>query len=118
MDGKRYTTIKCYNYWIKETFDTMSNTNKIMERFLIKFHSDEVKEAFQLLELLVKELEIKTDPEMFEVHLVNAAIQAVENLNLLEGILKEQVRGTLTGSKLQRLYDKHSTDVGSQVLFD
>ena len=96
----------------------MSNTNKIMERFLTKFHSDEVKEAFELLDLLVKELETKIDPEMFEVHLVDAAMQAVENLNLLEKILKEQVRGTLTGNKLQRLYDKNSTDVGSQVLFD
>ena len=96
----------------------MSNTDKIMKRFLTKLHSEEVKEVFQLLDFLVKELETKNDPEMFEVHLVDAAMQAVENLNLLEEILKEKHSGTLKGNKLQRLYDKHSTCVGSQVLFD
>lgn len=96
----------------------MPNTDKIMQRFLEKLHSVEVQEAFKFLEQLIEELETKDDPEMFEMHLVDNAIQAIEKLNLLEEILKEQVSGTLKGNKLQRLYDKHSTCVGSQVLFD
>lgn len=96
----------------------MSNTDKIMQRFLAKIHSAEVRETFELLEMLMERLETKNDPEMFEIHLVNVGIQALENLSLLNEILKEQNKGKLSGNKLQRLYDNHSTSTGSQVLFD
>lgn len=87
----------------------MSNTDKLIQRFLTKFHSEEVKEALQLLEFLIEKLEIKNDPEIFEIQFVDTATQAIEKLSLLEGILKERYHMTLKGDKVQNLYDNYST---------
>ena len=68
--------------------------------------------------MIIERLENKDDPELFEVHLFNAASDLIEKINLVHGLLKEHGSKKLTGNKLQGLYDKHSTSVGSQVLFD
>lgn len=96
----------------------MSNTDKLMRGFLLKFNSSEVHEAFFLLEEIVKKIETKDDPEMFEVHFFNTAIQAIEKISFLREILKDNINGKLTGNRLQQLYNKHSTSSGSEVLFD
>lgn len=98
----------------------MSSTDKLMLRFLRELTSDEVQEAFQSLDVLLVHLEGKDDPEPFEMHIVDSAYQALEKLKTLEGIMKHRVAesNALKGNKLQTLYDKTPTDVGSQVLFD
>jgi len=96
----------------------MSNTDKLMQQFLRRLDSVEVKEAFEILGVLLEELETKNDPELFEMHFVNSANQVIEKLSLLEGILKDRLSKTLTGNKLQNLYDRSPSDVGSQILFD
>jgi hypothetical protein len=79
-----------------------------------------VQEAFQSLDDLLDHLEEKDDPEPFEMHIVDSAYQALEKLKTLEGIMKNRITesNALKGSKLQKLYDKTPTSVGSQVLFD
>ena len=98
----------------------MSSTDKLMLRFLRELTSDGVKEAFKSLDVLLDHLEKKDDPEPFEMHIVDSEYQAMEKLKTLEGIMKQQIKesNALKGNKLQILYDKSPTDVGSQVLFD
>ena len=98
----------------------MSSTDKLMLRFLRELNSAEVQEAFQSLDVLLDHLEGKNDPEPFEMHIVDSAYQTLEKLKTLEGILKQRVRESnmLKGNKLQGLYDKTPTNVGSQALFD
>jgi len=95
----------------------MSSTDKLLRSFLLKLHSEEVSETFELLSVIVEQLENKDDPEEFDLHLFNAASDLIEKINLIHGLLKEHGTGALTGNKLQGLYDKHSS-TGSQVLFD
>jgi len=94
--------------WDKESFNTMSTTDKLMQRFLTKLHSVEVKEAFEILEVIINQLETKNDPEPSEVHLVSNGYQALEKLNLLEGILKKKISESPqnTGDKLDDLYSR------------
>ena len=98
----------------------MSSTDNLMLRFLREINSEMVQEAFQSLDVLLDHLEKKDDPEPFEMQIVDSAYQAVEKIKTLEGIMKQQIResNALKGNKLQKLYDKAPTDVGSQVLFD
>ncbi len=98
----------------------MSSTDKLMLRFLRELNSKEVQEAFQSLDALLDHLERKDDPEPFEMHIVDGAYQTLEKLKTLEGIMKQQVResNALDGNKLQKLYDKAPTNVGTQALFD
>ena len=98
----------------------MSSTDKLMLRFLRELTSDGVQEAFQSLDVLLDHLEKKDDPEPFEMHIVDSAYQAMEKLKTLEGVMKNQIKesNALKGNKLQNLYDKAPTNVGSQVLFD
>lgn len=98
----------------------MSNTDKLMQRFLRKLDSVEVQETFDLLASILEILENKNDPEPFEMHLVNDAYQILEKMGLVRGVLIEKL-GTsqkLTGSRLQDLYDRQPTSVGTQALFD
>lgn len=98
----------------------MSNTDKLMQRFLRKLDSVEVQETFDLLASILEILETKNDPEPFEMHLVNNAYQIMEKLSLVRGVLTEKLETSqkLTGSRLQDLYDRGPTSVGSQTLFD
>ena len=98
----------------------MSNTDRLMQQFLRKLDSVEVQETFELLAMIMDQLEEKNDPEPFEMHLVNDAYQIIEKVGLVRGVLKERLSQSpkLTGSRLQDLYDKKPTSVGTQALFD
>jgi hypothetical protein len=98
----------------------MSNTDKLMQRFLRKLDSVEVQETFDLLSMILEELENKNDPEPFEMHIVNNAYQIIEKLSLVRGVLTEKLESShkLTGSRLQDLYDRNPISVGTQALFD
>jgi len=119
-NNKRLNNI-CQNVTIildKRSFNIMSNTDRLMQQFLRKMNSVEVQEAFEILGVLLELLETKDDPEPFEIHFVDGANQVVEKLNLLEGILKDRLGKTLIGNKLQNLYEKTPSKVGSQIIFD
>lgn len=96
----------------------MSNTDKLLKRFLRTLHERKTVEVFEELNSIVEQLETKDDPELFEISVVDTALKIIENLSLLETTLKEHVNGNLTGDKLQQLYENSSTYVGTQVLFD
>ncbi|MCF8019861.1 MAG: hypothetical protein K9L62_10720 [Vallitaleaceae bacterium] len=95
----------------------MSGTDKLMLRFLRELNSDKVQEAFSSLDVLLDHLESKNDPEPFEIHLVDSAYQALEKIKMLESVMKQQVvqSNELKGSRLQRLYDKAPTSIGSSI---
>ena len=95
----------------------MSSTDKLMLRFLRELNSDEVQEAFASLDALLDHLERKNDPEPFEMRIVDSAYQTLEKMKMLEGIMKQRVveSNVLKGNRLQKLYDKSPTHVGSSI---
>ncbi len=95
-----------------------SNTDRLMQRFLIKLNSTEVRETFDILTTIIENLETKNDPENFEVHIFNNASNIIELLSLLEEGLKEKVNEKFNRNKLQQLYEKSSRAIGTQVLFE
>lgn len=99
----------------------MLNTDKIIFKFLKDLNSEEVKETFESLGVLLEQLENKNDPDPVEMQIVDVTYQVLEKIKTLEGILKYNISKSnkkLSGNKLQKLYDKKATAVGSQVLFD
>lgn len=97
----------------------MPNSEKIISKFLTELHSKEASSLFESLNFLLEYLENKEDPDPAEMRIVEAAYQALEKLQTLEALLKQRASKspTLTGSRLQDLYDKAPIHVGSQVLF-
>lgn len=83
------------------------NTDKLTQRFLKKFNSVEVQEAFDLLKLLVENLEEKNDPEPDEISFVSTAYQLIESIEMTKGELKKykfKKAEELDGNKLDSLY--------------
>ena len=98
-----------------------TNTDKIILKFLKELNSEEVKDTFESLGVLLEHLENKNDPDPVDMQVVDVTYQVLEKIKTLEGILKHSVSESnkkLSGNKLQKLYDKKATSVGSQVLFD
>lgn len=98
-----------------------TNTDKIIVKFLKELNSEEVKVTFESLGVLLEHLENKNDPDPVEMQVVDVTYQVLEKFKTLEAILKQRVLESnklLSGTKLQNLYDKKATAVGSQVLFD
>jgi len=97
----------------------MPNSNKIISIFLQELHSKEVKPMLESLTFLLEHLENKEDPDPEEIHIFEAAYQALEKLQTLEALAKQRASKspTLIGNRLQDLYDKDPTSVGTQVLF-
>ena len=99
----------------------MSRTTTLAFKFLRELNSSDVQNTFfTSLTVLLEYLESKEDPDPNEVEMVNAAYQALEKFKVLEGLIKYHIgeNNIQKGSKLQNLYDKSPTSVGSQVLFD
>lgn len=83
----------------------MSRLNTVVN-FLNELRSDSVKSALGSLDILLKELEEKNDPEPIEMEIVDVAYQLFEKLNLLEAALRKYKASDhiLTGNKLGDLY--------------
>ena len=98
----------------------MSRTDTIIANFLRELHSKESQSLFEQLDLLLEYLEEKEDPDPDELQIVNSLYQTIEHLRTLEEYLKRRVadQPSLTGNKLQSLYDKASPYIGSQILFE
>jgi len=94
------------------------NTDRLMQRFLRKLNSVEVREAFEILTTIIENLENKNDPEEFEVHIFNNASNVLEMISLLENGLKERVSKQFNRNKLQQLYEKSSKCINTQVFFE
>ena len=97
----------------------MSRTTKLAFKFLRELNSTDVQDTFQSLGVLLDHLETKDDPEPVEVQMVDTAYQALEKLKTLEGLLKRHIGETHSitkGNKLQNLYDKAPTSIGSSIL--
>jgi len=97
----------------------MPNSNKIISTFLQELHSKEVKPMLESLTFLLEYLENKEEPDAEEIRIFEAAYQALEKLQTLEALAKQRAAKfpSLTGNRLQDLYDKVPTSVGTQSLF-
>lgn len=98
----------------------MSQTTKLAFRFLRELNSKDVQCTFESLEVLLDYLEEKDDPDPSEIQMVDSAYQALEKLKTLEGLLKNYIGESriAKGNKLEKLYEKTPTSVGTQSLFD
>ena len=77
-------------------------------RFLNELNSSGVKDTFEFLENLLKELEDKIDPDPIEMEIVDSAYQTIEKLNMLENNLRKYVMDenrSLPGTRLNDLYE-------------
>jgi hypothetical protein len=92
----------------------MSRTHKFAERFLNKLQRESTQETFEVLELLMEELENKNDPDPAEVQLVESIYLFVEKMKLMEGAIKKYVvesRTSLPGNKLSSLYEDLNNEI-------
>ena len=99
----------------------MSRTDKLISNFLLELHSKPAQGLFEQLGVLLDHLEEKGDPDPDELLMVNSIYQALEHVKTLEEFLNKRVSENpelASGTKLQNLYDKAPTNVGSQILFD
>jgi len=97
----------------------MSRTTKLAFKFLRELNSSDVQDTFTSLGTLLEYLEGKEDPDPAEIQMVDTAYQALEKLKTLEGMIKYHISESsevAKGTKLQNLYDKTPTDVGSSIL--
>jgi hypothetical protein len=81
-------------------------------RFLNELNSKEVKDTFEFLVNILKELEEKIDPDPIEMEIVDSAYQAIEKLNVMENNLRRYVaekNQTLPGNRLNDLYESGTT---------
>jgi len=92
----------------------MSRTHKFAERFLNKLQRESTQETFEVLELLMEELENKNDPDPTEVQLVESIYLFIEKMKIMEGAIKKyivQSRDTLPGNKLSALYEDLNNEI-------
>ena len=92
----------------------MSRTHKFAERFLNKLQRESTQETFEVLELLMEELENKNDPDPTEVQLVESIYLFIEKMKIMDGAIKKyivQSRDTLPGNKLSALYEELNNEI-------
>ena len=93
----------------------MLRTHKFAERFLNKLQRESTQETFEILELLMEELENKNDPDPAEVQLVESIYLFVEKMKLMEGAMKkylvESRSDSLPGNKLSSLYEELNNEI-------
>ena len=96
----------------------MSRTTKLAFKFLMELNSSDVQDTFSSLGVLLEYLESKDDPDPSEMQMVDNAYQALEKLKTLEGLIKRHIGESeiSKGNKLQNLYDKPPTSIGTSIL--
>lgn len=88
----------------------MSRANNLVVNFLNELNSQEFRDAFESLNVLIEYLENKVDPEPSELHVVETAYEFIEKVKLLESALRTHTRSDdQLGSKLQKLYDNNKS---------
>ncbi len=99
----------------------LNQSSKLVRSILEGINSDSTQNTLSMLSNLIEALEVKKDPEMDEVQLVNDIHMFIEKLKLLEARLRKHVNEsekTLPGNKLASLYDRLTYDNNSSIYRD
>ena len=98
----------------------MSRTDLLVQKLKRRLLTQEVQSTIELLTALLEFLENKEDPEPEEIQLTNELSQFTNSIDNLKQVLNEftSKKLTLKGDKLQDLYNRKATCIGSQVLFE
>lgn len=85
------------------------STVKLISKFLREMNSTNVKTAFESLDTLMEFIETKNDPDPVEMRLFEQINESMEQLRVLEGMLKNYVnqKRMLPGDKLSSLYERY-----------
>jgi hypothetical protein len=88
----------------------IKNPSKTAKRFLEYLHSRNTQETITTLIQLMEELEVKNDPEMTEVRLVENIGTFLEKFRIMENNINSYVKDTIVsaGNKLTSLYEEIS----------
>jgi hypothetical protein len=87
---------------------------------LNELNSSGVRNLLDHLDVFLKYLEEKIDPDPIEIQIVDTAYQAIEKIQLLEAALRKyQAEGgqELLGNKLDDLYSSEPKNTGTSRLF-
>ena len=98
----------------------MSKEAKTAQRFLEEISQGTTKITFETLNVLIEELENKSDPSPTEMKIVESLYHFMEKLKILEYNLRSYVNETnenLPGNVLNKLYDKVGP-YGTSAMFD
>lgn len=86
----------------------MSRATNLVVNFLNELNSQEFRDAFESLNVLIEYLENKNDPEPSELQIVETSYEFIEKVKLLESALRSYSQSNdQLGSKLQKLYDNN-----------
>jgi len=98
----------------------MSRTDLLVQKLKRRLVTQEIQSTIDLLTVLLEFLENKEDPEPEEIQLTNELSQFTNSIDNLKQVLNEftSKKLTLKGDKLQDLYNRKATCIGSQVLFE
>ena len=98
----------------------MSRTDLLVQKLKPRLVTQEMQSTIELLTVLLEFLENKEDPEPEEIQLTNELSQFTNSIDNLKQVLNEftSKKLTLKGDKLQDLYNRKATCIGSQVLFE
>ena len=98
----------------------MSRTDLLVQKLKRYLVAEEVQCTVDLLTTLLEFLENKEDPEPEEIQLVYELTQFSNSISNLKQVLNDFAlkKLTLKGEKLQDLYNRRATYIGSQVLFE
>lgn len=98
----------------------MSRTDLLVQKLKRRLLTQEMQSTIELLTALLEFLENKEDPEPEEIQLTNELSQFTNSIDNLKQVLTEftSKKLTLKGDKLQDLYNRKATCIGSQVLFE
>lgn len=98
----------------------MSRTDLLVQKLKRYLVAEEVQCTVDLLTTLLEFLENKEDPEPEEIQLVHELTQFSNSISNLKQVLNDfaSKKLVLKGEKLQDLYNRRATYIGSQVLFE
>jgi|GEM_PF-3532274 len=86
---------------------------RLAQTFLSETTVGDAKDAFEILNTLIEELEVKEDPDPIEVRLIANLYNFVEHLEIMRKNLTSYVTDSQNlspGSTLGRLYESESID--------
>ena len=98
----------------------MVKLKKLISNFLNELSTEEHKQVFNSLNMLLEHLENRDDPEPIELQIVDSTYQLLEKLNDVQTLLRKyqkDINKNLPGNKLTSLYENNSSK-GSNILFD
>ena len=98
----------------------MVKLKKLVSNFLNELNTEDHKQVFNSINMLLEHLENKDNPEPIELQIVDSSYHLLEKLNVLESLLRQYQKDgnkNLPANKLTSLYE-NTTSNGSDVMFD